>query len=159
MTTEKQKPIDKKTALLKAAHWCAYQERAQQELRDKLYEWSLRPNEVEEIISELIAQNYINEERFALAYVSGKVRIKKWGVLKIKSGLKQKQINDRLIKKALASIDFDEYQENLLTLLAKKEKTEGEKNPIKRQYKLLKYLQSKGYENDLIFLLLKNKHL
>lgn len=157
MKTDKEKKYnyDKKTALQKAANWCAFQERSQQEMRDKLYEWQMKPNEVEEIISTLIAENFLNEERFAFAYVSGKFKIKKWGKFKIKQGLKLKRVPESIIKKAINSIDEDEYLETLRILLEKKQALEREKNVLKRQLKLVNYLQSKGYEKDLIFLLLK----
>ncbi|GAB1464316.1 regulatory protein RecX [Pedobacter sp.] len=161
MKTDKEKTYDydKKTALQKAANWCAYQERSQQEVRDKLYEWQMKSLEVEEIISTLIAENFLNEERFAFAYVSGKFKIKKWGKIKIKQGLKLKRVPDTIIKKALNSIDGDEYVATLRNLLEKKQQTEKEKNAIKRQFKLVNYLHSKGYEKDLIFILLKNINL
>lgn len=152
---ERKYNYDIKTALQKAANWCAYQERSQQEVRDKLYEWQMKPFEVEEIISSLISENFLNEERFAFAYVSGKFKVKKWGKIKIKQGLKLKRVPEPLIKKALNSIDGDEYFETLQQLLEKKQQTEKEKNTIKRQFKLLNYLHSKGYEKDLIFTLLK----
>jgi len=153
---EKKYNYDKKTALQKVANWCAYQERSQQEVRDKLYEWQMRPLEVEEIISTLISENYLNEERFAFSYVSGKFNIKKWGKIKIKQGLKLKRVPDPIIKKALSSIDEDKYFETLRHLLEKKQQTEKEKNAIKRQFKLVNYLYSRGYEKDLIFILLKS---
>lgn len=161
MKTDKEKTYnyDKKTALQKVANWCAYQERSQQEVRDKLYEWQIKPTEIEEIISTLIAENFLNEERFALAYVSGKFKIKKWGKIKIKQGLRFKKVPEPIIKKALNSIDGNEYFETLRLLLEKKQQTEKEKNAVKRQVKLVNYLYSKGYEKDLIFLLLNNKHL
>jgi regulatory protein len=161
MKTDKEKAYnyDKKTALQKAASWCAYQERSQQEVRDKLYEWQMKPAEVEDIISTLISENFLNEERFALAYVSGKFGIKKWGKLKIRQGLRLKRVPDPIIKKVLNGINGDVYFETLRSLYEKKLAVEKEKNAIKRQFKLLNYLQSKGYEKDLIFLLLKNNNL
>lgn len=152
---EKKYNYDKKTALQKIANWCAYQERAQQEARDKLYEWQLSPTTIEEIIATLITENFLNEERFALAYVSGKFKIKKWGKIKIKQGLKFKKVPEQMIKKALNSIDGDEYLETLGLLLEKKLKTEKEKSSIKLKAKLVNYLHGKGYEKDLIFLLLQ----
>ncbi len=101
---DKQKPIkitDEKIALAKAEHYCAYQERSQQEVRDKLYEWGLYSNVVERVITELIAGNFLNEERFANAYTRGKFNQKGWGKNKIKQGLKFKRVSDPLIKKAL----------------------------------------------------------
>jgi len=85
---------DQPAAYAKAEHYCAYQERSQQEVRDKLYEWELKPAEVEDIISRLIENNYLNEERFAKAYVQGKFNQKGWGRIKIKQGLKLKRVPD-----------------------------------------------------------------
>ncbi|MES2652998.1 MAG: regulatory protein RecX [Bacteroidota bacterium] len=151
--------LDKKTALLKAESWCAYQERSQQEVRNKLYEWNLFPNEVEEVISELISTNFLSEERFAHAYVSGKFNIKKWGKLKIKQGLKLKKVPDKLIQKALNGIDMDQYLAILLATAEKKGAVITEKDALKKKYKLISYLQSKGFENDLIFDVLKANNL
>lgn len=156
---EKQLILDKKSALAKAESWCAYQERSQNEVRNKLYDWGLRPNEVEEVLTELIISNFLNEERFALAYVSGKINIKKWGKIKVKQGLKLKKVPDKLLQKALNSIDSDKYLGNLKAIAIKKSSVLTEKNPLKRKYKLVSYLQSKGFENDLIFDVLKANNL
>ena len=80
------KIIDENAARSKAEHYCAYQERSQQEVRDKLYEWGQYPDVVENIISGLITGNFLNEERFAKAYAIGKFRQKGWGRMKIKQG-------------------------------------------------------------------------
>jgi regulatory protein len=158
--SEKKKIIlDKKAAMLKAEHYCAYQERAQQEVRNKLYEWGLRSDEVEEVISELILTNFLNEERFAMAYVSGKFKIKKWGKIKIKQGLKLKKIPERMIREALNTIDFEEYLETIRATAEKKIRLITEKNGLKKKYKLISFLQSKGFENDLIFDVLKDNNL
>jgi regulatory protein len=161
MKNTKEKPLilDKKTALLKAESWCAYQERSQQEVRDKLYEYGLHQNEVEDLLTTLIITNFLNEERFAMAYVSGKVNIKKWGKIKIKQGLKLKKVPDKLIQKALKSIDEEKYLANLVATAEKKLSVLSEKNPVKRKYKLITFLQSKGFESDLIFDVLKANNL
>ena len=77
-----KKLLDKKTAHAKLEHYCAYQERSQQEVRDKLYNYGLHSAEVEDVICELIGANFLNEERFANAYALGKFRIKQWGEIK-----------------------------------------------------------------------------
>ncbi len=161
MKSTQQKPLilDKKTALLKAESWCAYQERSQQEVRNKLYEWNLFPNEVEEVISELISTNFLSEERFAYAYTSGKFKIKKWGKIKIKQGLKLKKVPDKLIQKALNRINMDDYLAILLATAEKKAAIITEKDGLKKKYKLISYLQSKGFENDFIFDVLKANNL
>src|SRR5476651_1731742 len=108
-----KKITDEKAARAKAEHYCAYQERSQQEVRDKLYEWGLYPNAVENVIVQLIDGNFLNEERFANAYTRGKFNQKGWGKIKIKQGLKFKKVSDVLIKKALNSINGDDYLQTL----------------------------------------------
>ena len=144
------KIIDENAARAKAGHYCSYQERSQQEVRDKLYEWGLHSKSVENIISELISNNFLNEERFAKAYTLGKFRQKGWGKLKIKQGLKFKKVPDVLIKKALQGIADDDYLKTLQKVLNKKSALVIEKNPYKRNYKLQQYALSRGFEGDLI---------
>ena len=149
--------ISKKTvygpeaALVKARAYCVYQERSHQELRDKLYEWGQHQKEVEAIISELITTGFINEERFAITYAGGKFRIKKWGKVKIKMGLKEKRVSDYCIKKALASIDMDDYVATLKEILASKAASVKESNPLKKKYKVAQYAVSRGFESDLVW--------
>jgi regulatory protein len=150
---------DKRTGLVKAENYCAYQERSQQEVRTKLYDWGLWPNEVEEVISELIENNFLNEERFARAYVSGKFSIKHWGKIKIKQGLKLKKITDKMILIALNTIDHDDYLQTILKIAEKKLPFTKENDQYKRKYKLVTYLMSKGFENDLILEVLKSNNL
>ena len=154
-----RKITDEKVALTKAEHYCAYQDRAQQEVRDKLYEWGLWTDAVENIISTLVTSNYLNEERFAKAYVRGKFRQKAWGRVKIKQGLKLKKVSDPLIKKALLTIDLDDYMATLHQVLAKKAPLIKEKQEYKRRYKLQQYAMSRGFEADLIADVLKNSDL
>src|SRR6195952_439515 len=150
---EQPKPTaitDEKTALAKAEHYCAYQERSQQEVRDKLYEWGLYPNMVENVIIRLIEGNFLNEERFANAYTRGKFNQKGWGRIKIKQGLKFKKVSDALIKKALNSINGDDYMQMLAKVIQKKAALLTEKDPYKRRYKLQQYAMGRGYESDLV---------
>ncbi|EJF09598.1 MULTISPECIES: regulatory protein RecX [Pontibacter] len=147
---KKQKTYTPKEALIKAAAYCAYQERTQQEVRTKLYTYGLEPDDVEEIIVRLGQEKMLDEERYAQAYVRGKYGLKKWGRRKITQGLKAKGISDYCIKQGLKEIDYDVYEENLKQLLEKKNATEKEKNPFARRQKLTYYLVSKGYENDLV---------
>jgi regulatory protein len=143
------KVIDEKAAIAKAEHYCAYQERSQQEVRDKLYEWGLHSNAVENIIVGLIGDNFLNEERFAKAYTQGKFKQKGWGKIKIKQGLKLKRVPDGLIKKALQTIAYDDYLQMLQKILIKKAGVLSEKDPYKRKYKLQQYAFSRGFEGDI----------
>lgn len=142
-------------ALVKMQNWCAYQERCQQETRDKLYEFGLWPEAVENIIAKLIEDNFLNEERFACSFARGKFNIKKWGKIKIKQELKQRRINDYCIKKAMKEIDDDDYYIALKKLLTQKKSLVKESNPIKLKFKLATYAMGKGYEQDLIFMALE----
>lgn len=138
-------------ARLKAESYCAYQERAQQEVRDKLYEWGLHHEEVEHLISDLISANFLNEERFAKAYVLGKFRMKGWGKVKIKLHLKAKRISDPLIKIAMREIDIDAYESILNKHIEKKYPLGTANITLAEKAKLVRHLQSKGFESDLIF--------
>ena len=153
------KIFSREQAKIKAESYCAYQERSQFEIRNKLYEWGLHQRDVEEIISELIELNFLNEERFALAYSLGKFRIKGWGKIKIRQGLKLKRIPDKLIIKSLKSIEYDDYLMMLKKILQKKSNTISEKDPFKKRYILTRFASSKGYESDLITDLLINNKL
>ncbi|WP_454802418.1 regulatory protein RecX [Mucilaginibacter phyllosphaerae] len=156
---KKVKITDVNVAMAKAEHYCAYQERSQQEVRNKLYDWGLWPDAVENIISRLIEENFLNEERFAQAYTKGKFNQKGWGKIKIKQGLKFKNVSPVLIKKALLQIDAGEYIDKLTRILDKKAATLTEKDGYKRKYKLRQYALSRGFETDLTAEVLKNSEL
>lgn len=159
MQEKTQHPISYHAALQKAEAYCAYQERSQYEVRGKLISLGIRGQDLENIITELIENNFLNEERFALAYARGKLRMKNWGRNKIAQGLKFKQVSVPLVKKALKSLDEEEYESILKDVLAKKRLTIKEKNAYKLNYKLSQYAMSRGFESDLIFLLLKTNEL
>ncbi|KAA5533133.1 RecX family transcriptional regulator [Taibaiella lutea] len=133
-------------------YYCAYQERCHSEVRSKLLELGFRGDELEEAIASLIADNFLNEERYAQQYCGGKFRINKWGRKKIIQELKKKKVSDFCIKKGLKEIDAQEYWETLQQLTKKKmsEINSKEKNIWIRKQKLQRYLIQKGYESDLI---------
>ncbi len=161
MDFEERKPkiTDPKVGLQKAERYCAYQERSQQEVRQKLYDLGLYPRDVEQIISELISSNFLNEARFANVYALGKFRIKGWGKIKIKQALKLKRVPDNLIKKALEQIDLDDYLTRLKEILEKKAALLKEKELYKRHHQLKTYAYGKGFEGNLVAEILKDSHL
>ncbi|MBK8609440.1 MAG: RecX family transcriptional regulator [Chitinophagaceae bacterium] len=145
------KYYSKDEALQKAKQYCAYQERCHAEVKDKLYSFGQNKKDVDELLSELISDNYLNEERFAIMYAGGKFRMKQWGRVKIQYSLKQKQVSPYCIKKALAAIDESDYKRTLAKLFEQKLKTlKGEKNIFIKKRKLQDHLIQKGYETDLI---------
>lgn len=133
----------------KIQNWCAYQERSQNETRLKLLSYGLTADEADELISKLIVENFLNEERFSKALVSGKFRIKHWGKTKIRMELKKHKVSDYCIAKALTEIDPDEYVATLQSLIEKKLLGKGSGDRRKDFYILLKYLVSRGFEQDL----------
>jgi regulatory protein len=152
-----KKKLTPKEAKIKAGDYCAYQERSQQEVRNKLFEYGLFSNDVEQVISELISENFINEERFAKAYAGGKFRIKNWGRIKIIQGLKRHKISDYCIKKGLSEIDENEYFDLLEKLLANKMALIQDTNLQIRNKKIVSYLMQKGFESNLIWSILSSK--
>lgn len=139
-------------SLSKIKQFCAWQERCHSEVKTKLYSFGLTTHEVEEIVYTLITENYLNEERFAIQYAGGKFRMKHWGRSKIRQSLKQKQISDYCIRKALAQIDESDYLKTFDKLVAQRMETlKGEKNIFIKKRKLQDFLLLKGYEQELIF--------
>ena len=138
-------------ALQKARHYCGYQERCHSEVREKLYAAGLRKPQVEAALATLIEENYLNEERFAIQYAGGHFRLKHWGKVRIRYQLKQKQVSDYCIGKALATIDDEAYLAALGRLAEKKwEELATETNLLVRKSKWQEYLLRKGYESDRI---------
>jgi regulatory protein len=130
---------------------CAYQERCSFELRKKMNLWKMDFEDQDRLLSDLISNNFLNEERYAEAYVSGRTRIKKWGRIKIRIELKRKFISEYSINKGLKSIDLDEYWNNLYGLAERKwNALSSESDHYKRKAKTYRFLSSKGYETDLI---------
>ena len=115
-----KKFLTKEQALQKLRQYCAYQERSHYEVIQKLWELGIRKAEHDEIVSSLIEDNYLNEERFAIQYAGGKFRMKEWGKKKIYYGLKEKQVSDYCINKALKAISQDDYLKTLYNLAEKK---------------------------------------
>ncbi|MFD2599344.1 regulatory protein RecX [Sphingobacterium corticis] len=146
-----QKKFTPVQAKLKAEGFCAYQERAQQEVREKLYSWGLYSRDVEQIIGQLIEDNFLNEERFARAYVRGKFNIKGWGRIKIKQGLKLKKISAPLVRIAMTEINASDYFARLESILVKKNALIREENVYKRKNKLAQYALGRGYESNLVW--------
>ncbi len=146
-----KKYFSKDEALQKIKQYCAYQERCHSEVKEKLYSFGLHKKDVDELLSNLIEENYLNEERFAIQYAGGKFRIKQWGRIKIKYALKQKQVSEYCIKKALSAINETEYKKTLQKLFEQKLKTiRGEKNIFIKKRKLRDHLMQKGFESSIV---------
>ncbi len=136
------------TALIRK--YCVFQERSHQEVRYKLVEHGIYGDILEEIIADLIAENYLDEERFARTFARGKFRFKQWGRLKITNELKQKGVSAYSIRAAMEEIPDNEYLQTLTQLLSKKASLSQFENQFEKKQKLSDYALSKGYEFDVI---------
>lgn len=139
----------------KIYHYCVYQERCHQEVRDKLLDLGLSSSEVDELLSHLITEGYLNEERFAKAFAGGKFRVKNWGRNKITQELEAKGLTGHCIKSGLKEIDEADYLKTLALLLAKKAALIEEENAFIKRDKLAKYAIQKGFEPDLVWRVIK----
>ena len=150
MQFRRQQQLPLNQALQKVRHYCAYQERCHSEVKEKLYGFGLRKNDVEAALSMLIEGNYLNEERFAVQFAGGRFRLKHWGKIKIRYELRQKQVGEYCIKKALAAISEDDYDCALSKLAAGEWESLKNEEPFVRRQKVQAYLARKGYETHKI---------
>jgi len=144
-----------KQALERAKWLCAKQERCQSEIYKKLKEWGIEEENSEEIITQLIIENFIDEKRFAQLYSRSKFNQLKWGKIKISYELKQKGISEKYIHYGLQEIDNKVYIKTLQKEIEKKTKELKENNTFILKNKIIKYFYSKGYEPELTIELLK----
>ena len=145
-----KKYLTQAEALLKLQHYCAYQDRCHSEVRSKLLDLGVYGDTLEEVMADLITDNFLNEERFARSFVRGKFRIKKWGRIKIKQELKKRDISEPLIKIAFTEIDNSDYYSTLKYLAEKKLPLIKESDSYKKKQKLISFLHQKGYEFPII---------
>lgn len=142
----------KAQVLSKLRLYCARQERCRQDIERKLRTYELPYRLWDEVIAYLIEEGYLNEERFAKAYVSGKFRMNQWGRYKIRQGLKEKGISPPNIRIGLEEIEENRYRETLSKLIQKKydRLSRDKDNPWKRRQKLMAYCVRKGFEIELV---------
>ena len=131
--------------------YCAYQERSHQEVRNKLYSYRLHGNDVDDILTGLITDGFLNEERFAKAFTGGKFRMKKWGRIKITHALESKGVSTNCIRIGLREIDDESYVKTLRELLEDKRQSLPPDNPFAVRDKLSTYAIQTGYEPDLVW--------
>jgi regulatory protein len=138
-------------ATSKMEHYCAYQERCHQEVRQKLTSMNMIPQIIDVITVHLIENNYLNEERFAKAFVRGKFRFKHWGKARLSFELKKKDIGKNNINQALTEIEDEEYNEVFNRLAEKKAENLKESNIYKKRKKFVDYFLYRGWESYLVY--------
>jgi regulatory protein len=150
-----KKKLTPEQAKQKALRYCAYQERAHQEVKNRLFELGLYSSEVDELLAYLITEGFLNEERFAKSFTGGKFRIKKWGRIKIIHSLQTKGLTKNCIRIGLKEIDEADYLHTLEELLKSKLSGLAESNVFIVRDKASKYAIQKGFEPELVWDTLK----
>ena len=140
----------------KIFRYCSYQERCHSEVRNKLYEYGLYRSDIDNIISFLITEGFLNEERFAKAYAGGKFRMKQWGKIKIQLELEFKGLTKNCIKIGMKEIDNADYAKTLEALILKKQSLLDEANAFVLRDKIAQYVIQKGYEPELVWSTIKS---
>jgi regulatory protein len=146
-----KKRLSPTEALAKIQRYCAYQERSHKEVKTKLYDYGLYSSQVDEILSQLITDGFLNEERFAKAYAGGKFRMKKWGKLKIKNELEFLGLTKNCIQRGLKEIEPADYSKTLKALIKKKSAEIKEENLFKKRDKVARFVIGKGYEPEMVW--------
>lgn len=155
MTGGYKKRLTKEQAFQKLKHFCGYQERCRSEVKEKLFSLGIGKTEGDEIVAVLIKENYLNEERFAIAFASGRFRIKQWGKIKIKNELRKRRVNDHCISKAMRQIDDQEYLQMMKKLADKYSSSLKGETEMIRKKKTIDYLMQKGFEGEIVFSLVR----
>ena len=139
--------------------YCAYQERTHRDVRSKLFEYGLSSDDADILITQLINDGYLNEERFAKAFAGGKFRIKGWGRIKIIHELEAKGLTKNCIQLGLKDIDDSDYKHTLQTLLERKSGMVHSDDEYVRRDKIARYAIQKGFEPDLVWSMIKEMKL
>ena len=147
--------LSQQIALEKLRRYCAYQDRCHKEVRDKLITLKVYGDDLEEIIIDLIKDDFLNEERFARPYARGKFRNNLWGRIKIKHQLKQRYISNYCIRKAMEEIDPEVYLNTLSDIIMRQMSKHADTSTLIAQDKAIKYAVRRGYESPLIFKIIK----
>ncbi|MDY6801119.1 MAG: regulatory protein RecX [Bacteroidota bacterium] len=147
----KPKKISTKQALVKAQNLCAQKEKCIEDIKQKFHQWGINKNDFEPLIASLIEDKFIDEERFAKAFVKEKFRFNKWGKIKIEYALKQKNIPESFIQKGMNEISLYEYQQVLETELTKKLNSLKDTDEYTIKSKLVRFAVSRGFENGKVF--------
>lgn len=141
---------DRSEELGKLKKYCSYQERSHKDVTRKMWDLKIPADRHDDILLELLNQNFLNEERFARAFARGKFNIKKWGRVKIIKGLRQHRIQKKCIQLALQEIDEEVYSNVLNGILQQKNAILKEKNPWKRRGALYRFATQRGFEPALV---------
>jgi len=144
------KELSPEKAIERAQFLCARQERCSDDIRKKLVQWKVPVSSIDLIIKKLVADGFLNDERFALMFARDKSKFNKWGPHKISYALKAKHFSEETIKKALGEIELSMDQSSLVEILTKKAKSVKSKSPYDLKVKLIRFGLSRGFEYEQV---------
>lgn len=145
-----KKEMTEQEAYLQLAALCAQAEHCQQEMRDKMKRWEIDEIVQNRIVARLVKERYIDDERYARAFVKDKIRYNKWGRRKVQQALWQKRIDNDIQQRVLDEIDEKDYLDVLCPLLKQKRKTIKAQSDYELNQKLMRFALSRGFTLDII---------
>ena len=137
-------------AYAKMAQLCSRSEQCSTDIRKKIVAYEIMDELVEEIISKLKVEKFLDDERYVKAYVFDKFKLNKWGKIKMRYYLKAKGLHDSVIEKALLEIKEDQYKKVLISTLKEKAKNVKSKNKFEKMGQIIRFAQSRGFEPEII---------
>lgn len=140
-----------KVALNKAMRLCSGRELCIRDIREKADSWGVSNTDAEKLVSVLLREKFIDEDRYAAAYARDKFRYNHWGKIKISAGLKMKGIPADVVKKSLDQIDPVEYRETLEKIISAQSRRIRAKSDYERKAKLMRFGLSRGFESWLLY--------
>lgn len=145
-----KKEITEQEAYLQLAALCAQAEHCQQEMRDKMRRWEVDETAQNRIVARLVKERYIDDERYARAFVKDKIRYNKWGRRKVQQALWLKHIDADIQQRVLDEIDEKEYLDVLRPLLKQKRKSIKAESDYELNQKLVRFALGRGFGFDII---------
>lgn len=142
--------INAQQAYVKMAQLCSRSEQCSADIRKKIMAYEIVDEIVDEIIDKLIEEKFLNDERYAKAYVKDKFRFNKWGKIKMQHFLRAKGLSDDIIQKGLATIDEEKYKALLIKTMKDKARSVKKKNKFEKMGQIIRFTQSRGFEPELI---------
>lgn len=135
----------------KMAKYCAFQERCKNEIIEKLKSCSISTEEKKEILNWLEENNFVDDKRFAITFAQSKFKSKKWGRIKIRHHLENKNLSENIISEALETISEKDYMSLFEKLLKEKQETTTGDNDYNKNHKIARFLIARGFEPDIIW--------
>lgn len=144
------KEVSEQGAFLQLSALCAQAEHCQHEMLEKMRKWELSDEAQARVMQRLIEGRYVDDERYARAFVRDKIRYNKWGRRKVEQALWQKHIDEDIRQRVLNEVDDEEYLNVLRPLLKQKRKATKADNDYQLNQKLVRFALGRGFTYDII---------